>query len=102
MLLASNNELAVALNVMLADEGSTSSEPKIGPTWAPLSLMSGTISRPGPKRERSPTTKGLLKVAVKPVGVGVNAVTVRPRVLMGLLMPVMVGFVDAVSVALMV
>ena len=35
-------------------------------------------------------TNGLLNVAVNPVGVGVKAVTVRPRLLIGLLVPVRV------------
>ena len=43
----------------------------------------------------------MLKVAKKPVGVGVKDVTVRPRVVIGLLVPVMVGFVDKESVAVM-
>jgi hypothetical protein len=44
----------------------------------------------------------LLKVTVKPVAVGVKAVTTRPRVIMAPLEPVMVGFVEVVSVAVIV
>ena len=47
-------------------------------------------------------TNGLLNAAVKPVAVGVNRETVRPRTVMALLVPVMVGVVETVSVAVIV
>ena len=42
---------------------------------------------------------GLLNVAVKPVGVGVKAVTKRPWLTMVFEVPVIVGMVEVVSVA---
>ena len=47
-------------------------------------------------------TKGLLKVAVKPVNVGVKDVTVRPRTAMAVLVPEMMGLTDKESVAVIV
>jgi hypothetical protein len=45
----------------------------------------------------------LLNVAVNPVGVGVSDATVKPRVVMALLMPTMVmGLDETVSVAVIV
>ena len=41
---------------------------------------------------------GLSKMATKPVGVGVRLVTVRPRVAMVLLVPVIVAVVTSVAV----
>ena len=42
--------------------------------------------------------KGLSKVAMKPVVVGVRPVTVRPRVAMALLVPVIVAVATSVAV----
>ena len=55
----------------------------------------------GVKRNRSAGMNALLKVAVKPVAVGVNAVTIRPRMVIPALVPVIIGFAEIRSVAVM-
>src|SRR5438132_9670207 len=95
--------MAEALNVILVLVGSMIKEPLIGPLASPtkVTLRTGLATVP-PHRLRFSRTNGLLNVEMKPVAVGVNALTTKPRVVMALLVPVMVGFVEAISVAVIV
>src|SRR5438132_4291551 len=92
--------MAEALNVMLVLVGSMIKEPLTGPLASPtkVTLRTGLAAVP-PQRVTFSGMNGLLNVAVKPVAVGVKAVTTKPRVVMALLVPVMVGFVEVISVA---
>src|SRR5438105_4214193 len=78
------------------------------PFTAPLGPVSVTSAGPKPAEAASYRfsglalllTNALLKAAVKPVGVGVNTVTTRPRMAIGALVPVrpLVAVSVAVSV----
>src|SRR5437588_11525586 len=93
---------SVALRVTPVLVALAISVPTIGPVTSPTRVTSGTVLRPAPYRVRSAATNGLLKVTEKPLKVGVKAVTTRPRVLLGALVPVMVGRPNRLSVAVIV
>src|SRR5262249_53698954 len=91
------------LKVALVPDGSMSSDPGTAPLVVPINVTSSIgLALVPPKRKILATVIGLLKATLKPVAVGVKAVTTRPRVVMALLVPVMVGFVEVVSVAVIV
>src|SRR5205085_11858503 len=89
--------MADALNVMLVFVGSMIKEPLTGPFFSPSKVTSwiGLATVPL-QRPMFAGINGVLKAAVKPVGVGVKALTVRPRVVIVLLEPTMAGCVAGV------
>ena len=77
-------------------------EPVTGPLLAPTKVTSciGVDARPVESDIRG--NERLAERGREAVAVGVKALTTRPRVVMALLVPVMVGLVEAVSVAVIV
>src|SRR5262245_29216080 len=93
---------AVALNVALVLAGSMRNVPLIGmPTAAPTRVTSWGVA-PTPYIVILAGSNALLKLTVKPVGVGDSDVTKRPRVTTGALVPPIIGTVETVSVAAIV
>ena len=93
---SSPNVLASSGADMLESVGSSA------PLVLPTNVTSATVVRLDPYRARSSGTNGLLNATEKPAAFGVKLVTSKPRVVMALLVPVMVGATAFLSVAVIV